>query len=47
MCLPDKPEQSSSTPARSIIGVGALMLLACLAGPAIAGALAALGVGLL
>jgi hypothetical protein len=32
---------------RSIIGLGALMLVACLAGPAIAGAFGALGVGIL
>ena len=34
MCLPVKSDQSASSPApptRSIVGVGALMLLACLA----------------
>lgn len=43
MCLPDKSDQPSS-PTRSIVGLGVLMLAACLAGPAIAGALS---VGLL
>jgi hypothetical protein len=50
MCLPAKSDQTSSTsppPARSIVGLGALMLLACLAGPAIAGAIGALGFGVL
>jgi hypothetical protein len=46
MCVPEKSDQPSS-PTRSIVGLGALMLVACLAGPAIAGALGALGVGLL
>jgi hypothetical protein len=39
MCLPVKSEKSSS---RSIVGLGALMVLACLAGPVIAGALGAI-----
>ena len=43
MCLPaksDQPSSSSTSPAtRSIFGLGALMLLACLAGPAITGVL--------
>ena len=52
MCLPAKPDQASSpdvasSPMRSILGLGALMLVACLAGPVIAGAIGALGVGLL
>ena len=49
MCLPVKNDQSeSSAPGpRSIVGLGALMLVACLAGPALAGAIAALGVGVL
>ena len=41
MCLPVKSDQSSDTPARSIVGLGALMLVACLAGPAIVGAVVA------
>jgi hypothetical protein len=49
MCLPAKNNQSdSSAPgARSIVGLGALMLVACLAGPALAGAIGAVDVGLL
>ena len=49
MCLPEKPDQRSSSPSqtRSIVGLGALMLLACLAGPALAGAIGALGLGVL
>ena len=49
MCLPTKTEQSDSpgSPARSMLGIGALMMLACLAGPALAGAIGALGVGVL
>jgi hypothetical protein len=50
MCLPVKSDQPSSSPAsprRSIVGVGALMLLACLAGPALAGAIGALGFSVL
>ena len=49
MCLPTKTDQSDSpgSPARSMLGIGALMLLACLAGPALAGAIGALGVGVL
>jgi hypothetical protein len=39
MCLPGKSDQSSS--ARSFVGLGALMLAACLAGPAIVGAVVA------
>jgi hypothetical protein len=50
MCLPNKADDPPDTAAparRSIVGLGALMLLACLAGPAIAGALGALGIGVL
>lgn len=52
MCLPNKSDQSSATSsaargAGSILGVGALMLAACLAGPALAGAAGALGAGVL
>jgi Na+/melibiose symporter-like transporter len=50
MCLPTKTDQSSSSPAsgaRSILGMGGLMVLACLGGPLVAGALRGLGAGLL
>jgi hypothetical protein len=49
MCLPIKtdPSDSSGSPARPIVGTGALMLLACLGGPALAGAIGGLGVGVL
>lgn len=49
MCLPVKNDQSdSSAPGtRSIVGLGALMLMACLAGPALVSAIGALGVGVL
>jgi hypothetical protein len=50
MCLPAKSTESTSPPtsqARSIVGVGALMVLACVGGPAISGALGALGAGAL
>ena len=51
MCLPTKTDQPSSSPAapgtRSMLGMGALMLLACLGGPALVGALGGLGVGVL
>jgi hypothetical protein len=50
MCLPvksDQPDASPGSPTRSILGLGVLVLLACLAGPAIAGAVGALGVGVL
>ena len=50
MCLPTKTDQPSSSgspaPARSL-GMGGLMLLACLAGPALAGAIGGLGAGVL
>jgi hypothetical protein len=38
MCLPRKSDQSSS--ARSLLGAGALMLLACAAAPLLLGAAA-------
>jgi hypothetical protein len=49
MCLPVKSDQpaSSGSQSRSFLGIGVLMLVACLAGPAIAGAVGALGFGLL
>jgi hypothetical protein len=49
MCLPTKTDQSDSSgsPARSMLGMGALMLLACLGGPALAGASGGLGAGVL
>lgn len=50
MCLPTKPDQPSSSAASgapSILGIGGLMLLACLAGPLLAGALGGLGAGVL
>jgi hypothetical protein len=46
MCLPTIKESSASG-TRSILGMGALMLVACLAGPAVVGAIGALGVGVL
>ena len=50
MCLPttsDQPSSSPATGARSIVGIGGLMLLACLGGPLLAGALGGLGAGVL
>jgi Flp pilus assembly protein TadB len=50
MCLPSKTDQPASSPASGagpVVGVGGLMLLACLAGPVLAGALGGLGAGLL
>jgi Na+/melibiose symporter-like transporter len=49
MCLPTKTDQSTSsaTGTRSMLGMGALMLLACLAGPALVGAIGGLGIGVL
>jgi hypothetical protein len=51
MCLPTKTDQSSTPPAasgtRSLLGMGGLMLLACLGGPALLGALGGLGAGVL
>ena len=46
MCLPNQNDSRSSG-TRSILGLGALMLLACLAGPVLVGAIGALGVGVL
>jgi hypothetical protein len=50
VCLPTKTDQQSSSAASgagSILGIGALMLLACLAGPVVAGALGGRGAGVL
>ena len=50
MCLPTKNEQppsSGATGAISIFGIGGPMLLACLAGPILAGALGGIGAGIL
>ena len=49
MCLPSKTDQpgSSDSRARSMLGMGALMLLACLGGPVLAGAIGGLGAGVL
>jgi hypothetical protein len=50
MCLPPKTEDSSSSPAAgagSILGIGGLMLLACVGAPVLVGALGGLGAGLL
>ena len=50
MCLPPNTDQTGSTPdppIRSIVGFGALMVLACLAAPVIAGAIGAVGLGAL
>jgi hypothetical protein len=50
MCLPtksDRPSPSPASGARSILGMGGLMLLACLGGPVLAGALGGLGAGVL
>jgi hypothetical protein len=50
MCLPAKSDKSQTTAAhgaRSVLGIGAVMLIACLAGPLLSGAVGALGVGLL
>jgi hypothetical protein len=43
----DQPDTPSGSQTRSILGLGVLMLLACLAGPTIAGAVGALGIGVL
>jgi hypothetical protein len=48
MCLPTRSTQPSSSPAseaRSILGMGGLMLLVCLGGPVLVGALGGLGAG--
>jgi hypothetical protein len=50
MCLPSKTDQPSSTPgsgSRSLLGMGGLMLLACLGGPVLVGAIGGLGAGVL
>ena len=49
MCIPAKndPSDSAAPRTRSIVGLGALMLVACLAGPALAGAIGSLGIGVL
>jgi hypothetical protein len=50
MCLPTKSDQPSSSPTSavgSILGIGGLMLLACLGGPVLAGVLGGLGAGVL
>ena len=46
MCIPAKNDQSDSAAPghRSVVSLGALMLVACLAGPALAGAIGALGI---
>ena len=46
MCLPVKSDQPAASSTRSIFGLGAVMVLACLAGPAIVGAVVSLGFGL-
>ena len=51
MCLPTKTDEPSAPPAgsvtRSLLGMGGLMLLACLGGPALVGSLGGLGAGVL
>jgi len=50
MCPPtktDRPSSSAAPGARSILGMGGLMLFACLGGPVLAGALGGLGAGVL
>jgi len=47
MCLPDKSRTTSVNEVRSILGIGAVMLIACLAGPLLSGAAGALSAGLL
>jgi hypothetical protein len=50
MCLPTKTDQPSSSPGsgtRSMLGMGGLMLLACIGGPALVGVLGGVGVGVL
>jgi hypothetical protein len=49
MCVPNETDQSDSpvSPSRSMLGMGALMMLACLGGPALVGAIGGLGVGVL
>jgi hypothetical protein len=50
MCLPtegDQPSSSAGSGTRSMFGMGGLMLLACVGGPALVGALGAFGAGAL
>jgi hypothetical protein len=50
MCQPNETDQKPSPggpSSRSIVGMGGAMMLACLAGPALAGAIGGLGVGVL
>jgi hypothetical protein len=50
MCPPDKTDRQPSSPAsasRSMLSMGGFTLLACLAGPALAGAIGGFGVGAL
>jgi hypothetical protein len=50
VCLPTTTDQSPSSAApsaRSTVRIGGLMLLACLGGPVLAGALGGLGAGVL
>jgi hypothetical protein len=50
MCPPtksDQPTASSPSETRSFLGLGALMLVACLAAPLVAGAIGSLGLGVL
>jgi hypothetical protein len=46
VCPPPRSDEPSGG-ARSVLGIGALMLLACVGGPVLAGAIGALGVGVL
>lgn len=51
MCVPTNTESSSSTNpdtgVRTMLGLGGLMMLACIAGPALLGAIGGLGAGVL
>jgi hypothetical protein len=47
MCLPSKQSDRGETASRSILGLGVVMLLACLAGPALIGVVGGLGAGVL
>ena len=50
MCLSVKSDKSPSATANgagTVLGIGAVMLIACLAGPLLSGAAGALGAGLL
>ena len=49
MCLPPKPEQdsaSTTSSTRSIFGLGAVMVVACVGAPVIVSGLGALGLGM-